>query len=520
MAGLNVVLFFAVARSSFRIEGSALQLGAKIGEGTFGTVFRARVHDIPAVAKRAILDVEYAAEYLETEEVLNGVLARETPASVYLAPYLGAADVDGEHYLFWRESGESSLRELLAKGDDGLATLATHLGIEQYDRPALMREVLRQLLECLAVIHACGIVHRDIKPENVLVDPATRSLRLIDFGSACEMKGWFSRRGYRADRGPCSVLYCPPEELIDPSAPFTYDVYSAALVWLRCVMPALQGEDDANLAAFRAGLKQAGGQLEGWLSAWLAGGSQVRADEASAWARGLELFDGGVDGRLAWRLLRTMLEPSAQKRVGAAEALAGPYLGRSCAEPEREDDAPQCYVDDYDPPSILAELGATVRDTGGGGAAAQAGEPVLVAVELRPPLGLLLEEDDDAARARRAHLLREYPAEGAKARQRSRIAAAAAALTGERGVVVASVLDGGSAGASGVVRAGDELVAVGPFDVSELGLDEIVNLLSRWSAPTVRLCFRRAATADAGAPTLGSDEQSQPPQAPLQSAAA
>lgn len=480
-----------------------VQLGALIGEGTYGAVYRATVRgSAPAVAKRALVGVEHAAEYLETEEALNAVVARALPGSPHFAPYLGAADVGGEHYLLWGESGTHSLRELLARGDVGLVALAEQLGIAPSDRAELMREVLRQLLECLSQVHACGIVHRDIKPENILLDPATRSLRLIDFGSACEMKGgWpFARkRGYRPDRGPCSVLYCPPEELIDEGAPYAYDVYSAALVWLRCIMPALQGEDDAALADFRHDLARAGDRLDGWLGAWLAGGAIVRPDEASAWARGLELFDGGVDGRLAWRLLRAMMEPDARKRAGASEALAGPYLGRSCAGPGRggeaaaaaagaaagaadDEDAPQCYVDDYDPPSILH---AVLRGR-------QAEPAGLVAVELRPPLGLLLEEDDDAARARRAHLLREQPEEGARARQRSRAAAAAEVLTGERGVMVASVLDGGSASASGLVSAGDELVAVGPFDVSELGLDAVIGLLSRWSAPTVRLCFRRA----------------------------
>jgi hypothetical protein len=52
------------------------------------------------------------------------------------------------------------------------------------------------------------------------------------------------------------------------------------------------------------------------------------------------------------------------------------------------------------------------------------------------------------------------------------------------------VLDGGAASESRAIRAGDELVAVGPFDVSELGLEGVLDLLSRWSAPTVRLCLR------------------------------
>ena len=200
MAGFVAALLCARAQP-------AVRLGALIGEGTYGSVYRAHVGSECAVAKCAPVGVQHAADYLDTEEVLNAVLRKARPDSPHLAPFLGSASVDGVHFLLWRESGHASLRELLARGDEGVLELAMLLGVDVADRHALMREVLRQLLEGLSDVHACGIVHRDIKPENVLVDPATRTLRLIDFGSACEFGAWPFRRGYRADRGPCSTLY-------------------------------------------------------------------------------------------------------------------------------------------------------------------------------------------------------------------------------------------------------------------------------------------------------------------------
>ena len=41
-----------------------------------------------------------------------------------------------------------------------------------------------QLFRSLAYIHSQGICHRDIKPQNLLLDPATGTLKLCDFGSA------------------------------------------------------------------------------------------------------------------------------------------------------------------------------------------------------------------------------------------------------------------------------------------------------------------------------------------------
>ena len=52
----------------------------------------------------------------------------------------------------------------------------------------VIKEVLAQLLQGLTALHQQGIIYRDVKPENVLVDPLTRTLRLIDFGSAADMR--------------------------------------------------------------------------------------------------------------------------------------------------------------------------------------------------------------------------------------------------------------------------------------------------------------------------------------------
>ncbi|KDD71659.1 protein kinase, partial [Helicosporidium sp. ATCC 50920] len=45
---------------------------------------------------------------------------------------------------------------------------------------------LAELVDVLGALRAQGVVHRDLKPENVLLD-ARGHLRLIDFGSACEL---------------------------------------------------------------------------------------------------------------------------------------------------------------------------------------------------------------------------------------------------------------------------------------------------------------------------------------------
>ena len=47
-----------------------------------------------------------------------------------------------------------------------------------------IRYYIFQLLKALEYAHSRGIMHRDVKPHNVMIDPETKTLRLIDWGLA------------------------------------------------------------------------------------------------------------------------------------------------------------------------------------------------------------------------------------------------------------------------------------------------------------------------------------------------
>jgi serine/threonine protein kinase len=49
---------------------------------------------------------------------------------------------------------------------------------------AYVKVYMFQMFCALAHIHSLGVCHRDIKPQNLLVDTATHTLKLCDFGSA------------------------------------------------------------------------------------------------------------------------------------------------------------------------------------------------------------------------------------------------------------------------------------------------------------------------------------------------
>ncbi|OQS06191.1 phosphatase 1L [Thraustotheca clavata] len=109
----------------------------------------------------------------------------------------------------------------------------------------VLKEIMRQLLQAVAAVHAKGIVHRDIKPSNILINNRGSPVlvKLADFGSAVDD---YAHEFLYENKGPSQAEetreYQPPEVLLhgdipyDPVVPTSYDIWSVGVVFLELIL--------------------------------------------------------------------------------------------------------------------------------------------------------------------------------------------------------------------------------------------------------------------------------------------
>jgi tRNA A-37 threonylcarbamoyl transferase component Bud32 len=103
----------------------------------------------------------------------------------------------------------------------------------------------RPLLDALALAHARQVVHRDIKPTNILMDE-TGSPKLADF-SIAKLKSWHDEGVTLSEFA--SRPYSSPEHGAEST--YSQDLFSYAVLAVRCLSPAILSDYDSVHAALR-----------------------------------------------------------------------------------------------------------------------------------------------------------------------------------------------------------------------------------------------------------------------------
>lgn len=252
--------------------GIDYEVFAKLGSGTFGSVWRVRDLSLERevalkMLHRRVSESEEGVARFTREARLAAKLQHPAIVPVYSLDRRG----DVVWYTMELEDG-GSLADLVARNG-----------------PRLLAEIADQVdsvFDALAVAHASGIIHRDLKPENILID-RYRNWRIGDFGIA----NAFGEEHAGASGTPS---FAAPEQLLgEPQGP-AVDVYSATAIAYFALTgrPPYPGTDAPMVL-----MRQLQGKLDltgfgGELAAWLAKGLATNPDDR---------FTDAVAAQRAWK---------------------------------------------------------------------------------------------------------------------------------------------------------------------------------------------------------------------------
>lgn len=241
------------------------RLQTKFDAGSHGEVWRAtrRRDGAQFVLKRLFLETrgEPMVQMGLREAHFGRVLAREPHVARFIEYFFRATGAPSspqqqELWLVFRDEGMSLRQYLYAKrAAPGAGVILEPSAFWRRLRTdasgeRVLREIMRQVLEGVAALHARGITHRDIKPSNILVAveatnaSAAPLVKLADFGSAVDA---FTLRHLYAHGGPSQAEetreYQPPEVLFhdlgppyDYAHPQAYDLWSVGVVFLELLL--------------------------------------------------------------------------------------------------------------------------------------------------------------------------------------------------------------------------------------------------------------------------------------------
>lgn len=164
---LKVTTDFNPHQISQGIEFDDLKLLEKIGEGGFGTVYKAWHKEMEKDVAVKLFDVS------KHDEV---ALKRFLQEARTLARFSHPNILKIYKCFSYAENKYCIISELI----DGVDLKFLVENEEAFDEDEVF-SYIKQLSEALALIHSEGLVHRDIKPANVMVDKNGRAI-LMDFG--------------------------------------------------------------------------------------------------------------------------------------------------------------------------------------------------------------------------------------------------------------------------------------------------------------------------------------------------
>ena len=198
------------------------RIGAALGEGGMGVVYRATDTRLGREVALKVLPAEMAADPDRLERFRREAKALAAVDHPGVVGVYSVEDAEGVHFLTMQLVEGQPLDRLIPAG--GMPT-------------ARIFEIATGLAEALAAAHEKGIVHRDLKPANVMVETNGR-VKVLDFGLAKVAAAGDAQRG---DAAPTELQtrdgivmgtlpYMSPEQVQGRPLDHRTDIFSLGVI--------------------------------------------------------------------------------------------------------------------------------------------------------------------------------------------------------------------------------------------------------------------------------------------------
>lgn len=199
-----------------------LQIGARLGRGGMGDVYRARdpmldrdiaVKLLPASLATTPSGVErFRREARALARIHHpGIVAIHDVGEIDGTPWFTMDLVEGEslHDILGRLAGANPAMLRAADLLPHRTPSSVPSGSEAMSHVEAVTRMMAKLADALEHAHRAGVVHRDVKPGNIMVDSAGEP-HLVDFGLAHSDD---AARVTRTGEGPGTPAYMAPEQI-------------------------------------------------------------------------------------------------------------------------------------------------------------------------------------------------------------------------------------------------------------------------------------------------------------------
>ncbi|ELP86358.1 protein serine/threonine kinase, putative [Entamoeba invadens IP1] len=203
-----------------KLDYSELELEKKLGEGSFGVVYKGKFRGDDVAIKKLKTSEDLANEALDEFE--REVSMLDKFRSEYIVHFYGAVFIPNKICMVTEFAKYGSARDLI------LDTTMT-----KPDYPIQLRLCL-DAAKGVLYLHTNGIIHRDIKPDNILVFSLDRTenviAKLTDFGSSRNVNLLMTNMTFT--KGIGTPIYMAPEILQQEKYKKSADIFSLAVTML------------------------------------------------------------------------------------------------------------------------------------------------------------------------------------------------------------------------------------------------------------------------------------------------